>query len=365
MVSIYGDSYGTYFAQAFAVRHRERVRAVVLDAAFGVEGFDPWIREESVSLRFAWPAVCERTVGLRRRRARDASPLGRCGSSRRPLVARGRDADGGRHRIRVDGAALGQIAGDASYLLHGLPRPACGAARLWAGRPRAAAAHRRRGPAVHRRRAGRELLGGRLRGGRLPRLPDALGPLGLACRSAARSTRAARAVLAADAYAPFPNDIWLRSLYIDQHVTGCIEWPAPRYPDPPVPPGTTYPDMPVLVLVGDLDVITPLGDSRAGGPAVPELDARHRAQHRPRDGARRLSRLHGGDRPPLPDDAVRRRRELRRARPEIHVVPEFPRRDRGRAAGGERRRRRPLHRRRPPRGLGAAWTVVTRSRAGG
>ena len=76
VVNIYGDSYGTYFAQAFAVRHPERVRAVVLDAAFAVEGFDPWIREESVELRFAWPRVCRRTVGCERGRARRAAPLG-------------------------------------------------------------------------------------------------------------------------------------------------------------------------------------------------------------------------------------------------------------------------------------------------
>ena len=33
----------------------------------------------------------------------------------KPLVATGRDADGGRHRVRVDGAALGQMAGDGSF----------------------------------------------------------------------------------------------------------------------------------------------------------------------------------------------------------------------------------------------------------
>ena len=114
VVDIYGDSYGTYFAQAFAVRHPGRVRAVVLDAAFGVEGFDPWIRQESIGLRYAWPELCRRTVGcdvdvlatLRRWAVR---------LQRRPLVGRGRDADGGRQRVRVDGAALGQMTGDGSF----------------------------------------------------------------------------------------------------------------------------------------------------------------------------------------------------------------------------------------------------------
>ena len=177
VVNVYGDSYGTYFSQAFAVRHRERVRAVVLDAAYAVEGFDPWVREESVAIRFAWEQVCRRSASCA-----VAAPLDelRRMSERleaRPLVGTGRDADGLPHRVRVDGSALGQIAGDASYY-YSIYRDLLGrAARLPARRPRAVAAHRRGGPAVHGRRAGQELLRGRLRGRRLPRLPDDLGPL--------------------------------------------------------------------------------------------------------------------------------------------------------------------------------------------
>ena len=62
VVDVYGDSYGSYFAQAFAVRHPERVRAVVLDAAYAVDGFDPWVRDESVAIRFAWDEVCPRSA---------------------------------------------------------------------------------------------------------------------------------------------------------------------------------------------------------------------------------------------------------------------------------------------------------------
>ena len=80
---------------------------------------------------------------------------------------------------------------------------------------------------------------------------------------------AARSALDPAAFAPFPNDIWLRSLYVDQLVSGCLRWPAPRYPDPPVAPGTSYPNVPVLVLDGDLDVITPLGDSTRAARLFP------------------------------------------------------------------------------------------------
>ena len=124
---------------------------------------------------------------------------------------------------------------------------------------------------------------------------------------APRAVRAPRArALAPDTYAPFPNDIWLRSLYIDQLVTGCLRWPAPRYPDPPVPPGATLPGR-----AGARARRRPGRDHaarrlRGGGGAVPELDARDGPERRPRDGARGLPRAAPRDRAALPQDAAPR-----------------------------------------------------------
>ena len=165
---------------------------------------------------------------------------------------------------------------------------------------------------------------------------------------------AARKRLEPDTYAPFPNDIWLESLYINQYVTGCIEWPAPRYPDPPVPPGATYPNVPVLVLDGDLDLITPLGDSAQAASlfpnstfvVVPNVGHVTALADYPVCAAgivrRFLRTLSTGD-----TSCVRRT-------PEIHVVPKFPRRvakaPAARSAGGADRSR-PLDRR-------AAWSAA-------
>jgi len=42
-VGLYGDSYGTYFAQVFTLRHPQRLRALVLDGAYPLDGPDyPW-----------------------------------------------------------------------------------------------------------------------------------------------------------------------------------------------------------------------------------------------------------------------------------------------------------------------------------
>jgi len=64
----------------------------------------------------------------------------------------------------------------------------------------------------------------------------------------------ARAALPAERFAPFSPLAWAAPEY--EGATACLRWPGPRIPDPPVPPGAPYPDVPTLVLNGDLDNIT-------------------------------------------------------------------------------------------------------------
>ncbi|HEX5622640.1 MAG TPA: alpha/beta fold hydrolase, partial [Solirubrobacteraceae bacterium] len=40
-IDLYGDSYGSYFGQAFAVNHPDRLRSLVLDGAYPLPGTDP------------------------------------------------------------------------------------------------------------------------------------------------------------------------------------------------------------------------------------------------------------------------------------------------------------------------------------
>ena len=58
-VDLYGDSYGSFNAQTFAVRHPERVRSVTLDGAYPIAGLDPWYptRPGRSPARSASPAV--------------------------------------------------------------------------------------------------------------------------------------------------------------------------------------------------------------------------------------------------------------------------------------------------------------------
>ena len=59
------------------------------------------------------------------------------------------------------------------------------------------------------------------------------------------------------AFAPFTVHQWLTApLSGVQPYDSCILWPRPSRPNPPLPPSPVYPDIPVLVLSGDLDSLT-------------------------------------------------------------------------------------------------------------
>ncbi len=56
------------------------------------------------------------------------------------------------------------------------------------------------------------------------------------------------------AFTPFTGAAWTGTDY--EGWLSCLRWPSPVRDDPPDPPGADYPDVPTLVLNGDLDTIT-------------------------------------------------------------------------------------------------------------
>src|SRR5260370_31580935 len=60
-VDLYGDSYGTIFSQIFAVRHPEKLRALVLDSAFPAVGLSPWYPEIAPTIRTAFGSARKRS----------------------------------------------------------------------------------------------------------------------------------------------------------------------------------------------------------------------------------------------------------------------------------------------------------------
>jgi pimeloyl-ACP methyl ester carboxylesterase len=60
-VDLYGDSYGTYFAEVFAYRHPADLRTLVLDSAYPAANGDPWWPEGAATLTDVLQAACSRS----------------------------------------------------------------------------------------------------------------------------------------------------------------------------------------------------------------------------------------------------------------------------------------------------------------
>ena len=87
-----------------------------------------------------------------------------------------------------------------------------------------------------------------------------------------RSQYGAAAGMAPDEFAPFTPSEWLRLSAYSESFQACLDWPKPVRHAPPVPQraGPLPASIPILVLGGDLDSLTPLSDSLVFGPTLGE-----------------------------------------------------------------------------------------------
>ena len=254
-VDVYGDSYGTFLGQTLAIRHPDRVRTVTLDAAYPVAGQHPWYPDLNRAMRTAFRLVCDRDplcAGDPIRRLGRAADLLR----RHPLVGSAYDADGTRRSVRVDPGELAYVMGVATYGTT-VYQELDAAVRAW----------RRGDPAPLLRIAAEQGSYGTAGPVRsfsegayvsvicndYPQLWDISAPREV--RREQYTVRVARLKrLHPHVFAPFTVDDWLGSDWTEY--SSCRPWPSPSRWVPPVEEPVTYPDVPVLVLVGDLDSIT-------------------------------------------------------------------------------------------------------------
>ncbi|MDX6376897.1 MAG: hypothetical protein QOE98_1200 [Gaiellaceae bacterium] len=269
-IDLYGDSYGTFLAQTFAVRHPTRVRSVVLDGAYAVEGLDPLYPEYGPAFRRGLQLVCERSPACA---ASGIDPVGALAElvadvRANPRTVSAPDGDGVLRRVRIDAQTLVQTALGAGFVTVSW-RDLIGAARSWL-------AHDRRplGRLVAETLGDPDIVGGDVRD-----YSEGL-YLAVTCHDypqawdvnasfAVRKAQweATRAALPADTFAPFTTVEWT-TLPIEG-LDGCLQWPAPPRNDPPIVPGTPYPAVPVLLLNGDLDVVTTTSEAQAAAARFP------------------------------------------------------------------------------------------------
>ena len=156
-VDLYGDSYGSWFAQSFASRYPHLLRSVVLDSTYSLVHLSPWYASSATTARTAFPPRLRPRPGLHRAGRR--RPVAAADAARRasPHAPRGgMDAQPpGRARAR-NGVGADDGRSDVGRGLRpaALPRSGRGRPGGAARRHPAAAASRRRGRAGRQRDSG-------------------------------------------------------------------------------------------------------------------------------------------------------------------------------------------------------------------
>ncbi len=118
-IDLYGDSYGSYAAQAFALRYPGRLRSLTLDSTYPLPGTDPAWADLAASIRRGLRLVCARRPNCPAK-LRGVDPVrlvarfaGRV--RQRPIVGFAPDGDGTRTRVRLNEDAFVQTVSSGYY----------------------------------------------------------------------------------------------------------------------------------------------------------------------------------------------------------------------------------------------------------
>jgi pimeloyl-ACP methyl ester carboxylesterase len=260
-VDLYGDSYGSYAAQAFAVRYPHRLRSLVLDGTYQLPGTDPAWADLAASTRSSLRLACGRRPGCPAGHEDPVRVVARLVARvrRAPIAGTAPDGDGTPTRVRVDEDALVQVL-MSGYYHQGVWRDILAAARSAAAgdtRPLlrlAAETLTTDGPNGDPRFWSESLYLAVI----CHDYPELWAP-GTPVADRPAVARARLRAYPAGAFAPFSAAAWTGTDF--EGALACLRWPSPSRRDPPAPPGAAYPRVPTLVLNGDLDNITPLADA--------------------------------------------------------------------------------------------------------
>ena len=264
VVDVYGDSYGTFVAQVFASHHPDLVRSLVLDGAYPVTGETAWYPTQGAAMRRAYTVVCERTNGCGSGSTGTIALLNRVLSKVRakPISVVAPGADNRMHLVRISprtltGVAFGGTYGSTTYReFNAALLASLGGDHLPLGRLVAEYIYQGDAEPVSVYSSGLNIA---VSCHDYPQLFDMSEPKAVRKEQYADAVAAQKSI-DPNLYGPFKIAEYLNSGIGEQSL--CMPWPiATRNPwKIPGPPGGRYPNIPTLVLSGELDTITTVAE---------------------------------------------------------------------------------------------------------
>jgi len=264
-IDLYGDSYGSWYAQVFAARYPGLVRSLILDSTYSTAALDPWARYSIGSMPADFDLVCSRSPACAS--AAPGSVWGRIGEvaamlRAKPIAATVPGPAGAIEKVSMnvvglvdlvnDAAADKQIyaaidAADRALLQAGDAAPLL---RLYAQRLAV--------DELYFSVPAREYSAGLYLAVSCLDYPQ-LFNMRATPAARAQELSAAEAALPGATFSPFTTLEWLAQDQNTEAYSACLDWPSPTVAEAPLPhpppllPSTT----PVLVLGGELDSWTP------------------------------------------------------------------------------------------------------------
>jgi len=273
-IDLYGDSYGTYFEQVFATRHPSQLRSIVLDGAYPLTGTDyAWYPSYAPAMRDKFNLACARSppcAAIPGTSIDHIEPaLDRLRAQ--PFAARAHDGAGALRVIEADAAQLAIVMYAGAPALTSVRETDAAARAFTAGdtapllrlMAETATAVDSRDPTDDPAQwsAG---LAAAVMCHDPPQIFDMrlAPPARAADRDRALAERKRRVP---DTYAPFTIDEY-RAMPLDySFLDQCVAWPVspPAHEAAQIGIGAVYPDVPALVISGELDNITTPADGAA------------------------------------------------------------------------------------------------------
>ncbi len=274
-IDLYGDSYGTYFEQVFALRHPNLLRSIVLDGAYPLNGPDyAWYPSYAPAMRAKFDIACRRfapCAGLGGTSIEHIQPL--LEELRvHPYPASAADSDGKQREFIADPSKLGIVMfGGAPAFVTVRELDAAARAFMQGDRAPALRLMAETSSAVDSRDPTGDPAKWSAGLAAAVMCQDAPQIFDMRLEPASRAADRDRAIEQRkrehpDTYAPFTIDEY-RGMPLDySFIDQCVTWPvAPlSHPASHVADGEAhFPQVPALVISGELDALTTVADGAA------------------------------------------------------------------------------------------------------